>query len=103
MILRIFCVALLSLATAATGKVKNIEVSEATKAGTVIFNLNEEYFKNEKVSRRFSVQQTNQNVLTVDNQGNVILEQQIDFEQMCTTSPCTLIQTVTRIILFNLF
>jgi len=95
MIIRIFCLALLATQTVLAGKQKDIEVSESTKAGTVIFNLNEEYFKNEKVKRKFSVQQTNQNVLTVDQEGNVVLDKEIDFEDMCTSSPCNLLQTVS--------
>ena len=79
-------------------KRREISLREDASLDTVLLNLNEEFFKNSKILRRFSVQQLAQgNLVKVDGDGNVRLATEIDHEKLCSTSNCHFTHTVRNL------
>ena len=74
-------------------KQKTIEVLENTPVDTDLFNLNQ--FYSDGIKRRFSVQQTKNTLIAVDDLGNVKLSSHVDYESLCSSNPCTIDQTVS--------
>ena len=74
-------------------KQKTIEVLENTPVNTDLFNLNQ--FYSDGIKRRFSVQQTKNTLISVDDLGNVKLSSHVDYESLCSSNPCTINQMVS--------
>ena len=78
-------------------KRREISLREDASLDTILLNLNDEFFKNSKILRRFSVQQlATGNLVKVDGDGNVRLATEIDHEKLCSNSECHFTHTVRK-------